>query len=69
MSSWSGIPGVEHTVEFTGFSGLDGTNRSNTVTIFLVLTDFEKRVTDPAERRHPVRKCNGALPPSRRAGL
>jgi multidrug efflux pump len=45
----SGIPGVEHTVEFTGFSGLDGTNRSNTVTIFLVLTDFEKRVTDPTQ--------------------
>ena len=25
----SGVPGVSHTVEFTGFSGLDGTNRSN----------------------------------------
>jgi multidrug efflux pump len=45
----SSVPGVGHTVEFTGFSGLDGTNRSNTVTIFLVLKDFEKRVKDPAQ--------------------
>jgi multidrug efflux pump len=45
----SSVPGVGHTVEFTGFSGLDGTNRSNTVTIFLVLKDFEKRIKDPAQ--------------------
>jgi hydrophobe/amphiphile efflux-1 (HAE1) family protein len=43
------VPGVGHTVEFTGFSGLDGTNRSNTVTIFVVLKDFEKRVKDPTQ--------------------
>jgi hydrophobe/amphiphile efflux-1 (HAE1) family protein len=40
-------PGVAHTVEFTGFSGLDGTNRNNTVTSFLPLTPFEERVKDP----------------------
>jgi multidrug efflux pump len=43
------VPGVGHTVEFTGFSGLDGTNRSNTVTIFVVLKDFEERVKDPTQ--------------------
>jgi multidrug efflux pump len=45
----SEVPGVGHTVEFTGFSGLDGTNRSNTVTTFLVLDDFEERVKDPKQ--------------------
>jgi multidrug efflux pump len=45
----SDVPGVGHTVEFTGFSGLDGTNRSNTVTIFVVLKDFEERVKDPKQ--------------------
>jgi multidrug efflux pump len=40
-------PGVAHTVEFTGFSGLDGTNRNNTVTSFLPLAPFEERVKDP----------------------
>jgi multidrug efflux pump len=38
------IPGVAHTVEFAGFSGLDGTNRNNTVTTFLPLAPFEERV-------------------------
>ena len=33
----SSVPGVSHKVEFAGFSGLDGTNRSNAVTTFLVL--------------------------------
>jgi multidrug efflux pump len=41
------IPGVAHTVEFTGFSGLDGTNRNNTVTTFLPLDPFAERVKDP----------------------
>ncbi len=41
------IPGVAHTVEFTGYSGLDGTNRNNTVTAFLVLAPFAERVKDP----------------------
>ncbi|MBV9643577.1 MAG: efflux RND transporter permease subunit, partial [Verrucomicrobia bacterium] len=45
----SSVPGVSHTVEFTGFSGLDGTNRSNAVTTFLVLAPFEERVKDPKE--------------------
>ncbi|MBV8275476.1 MAG: efflux RND transporter permease subunit, partial [Verrucomicrobia bacterium] len=45
----SGVPGVSHTVEFTGFSGLDGTNRSNAVTTFLVLAPFEERVKDPKQ--------------------
>jgi multidrug efflux pump len=41
------IPGVAHTVEFTGFSGLDGTNRNNTVTTFLPLAPFAERVKNP----------------------
>ena len=41
------VPGVIHSVEFTGFSGLDGTNRNNTVTAFLTLAPFEERVKDP----------------------
>jgi multidrug efflux pump len=45
----SSVPGVSHTVEFTGFSGLDGTNRSNAVTTFLVLAPFEERTKHPEE--------------------
>ncbi len=41
------IPGVAHTVEFAGFSALDGTNRNNAVTTFLPLAPFEERVKDP----------------------
>jgi multidrug efflux pump len=42
-----GVPGIIHSVEFTGFSGLDGTNRNNTVTAFLTLAPFEERIKDP----------------------
>jgi len=45
----AGVPGVEHTIEFAGFSGLDGTNSSNTVTTFIVLAPFEERVKDPRQ--------------------
>ena len=45
----SSVPGVSHTLEFTGFSVLDGTNRSNAVTTFLILSDFKKRVKDPKQ--------------------
>jgi multidrug efflux pump len=41
------LPGVIHSVEFTGYSGLDGTNRNNTVTAFLTLAPFPERVKDP----------------------
>jgi multidrug efflux pump len=41
------VPGVAHTVEFGGFSALDGTNRNNAVTTFLPLAPFEERVKDP----------------------
>ncbi len=41
------IPGIVHTVEFAGFSGLDSSNRTNTVTAFLTLAPFEKRIKDP----------------------
>jgi multidrug efflux pump len=42
------VPGVAHTVEFAGFSALDGTNRNNAVTTFLPLAPFEERVKDPS---------------------
>jgi multidrug efflux pump len=42
-----GVPGIIHTVEFTGYSGLDGTNRNNTVTAFLTLAPFGERIKDP----------------------
>jgi multidrug efflux pump len=45
----SSVPGVSHTLEFAGFSGLDGTNRSNTVTTFLILAPFEERKKHPEE--------------------
>jgi multidrug efflux pump len=45
----SSVPGVAHTLEFAGFSGLDGTNRSNAVTTFLVLAPFEERTKHPEE--------------------
>ena len=41
------VPGIIHTVEFTGYSGLDGTNRNNTVTAFLTLAPFEDRIKNP----------------------
>ena len=37
------IPGVDNTVEITGLSALDNTNRSNTLTMFLTLKPFEER--------------------------
>ncbi|HEY0791785.1 MAG TPA: multidrug efflux RND transporter permease subunit [Chthoniobacterales bacterium] len=43
----SKVPGVIHTVEFTGYSGIDAANRSNTVTTFLTLAPFEERIKDP----------------------
>jgi multidrug efflux pump len=42
------VPGVEHTVEIGGFSGLDGTTRSNSATVFATLWPFEERENDPA---------------------
>jgi multidrug efflux pump len=41
------VPGIAHTVEFAGFSALDGTNRNNAVTTFLPLAPFEERIKDP----------------------
>ena len=42
------IPGVEHSVEIGGFSGLDSTTRSNACTVFATLQPFEERQNDPA---------------------
>jgi multidrug efflux pump len=45
----STVPGVAHTVEITGCSGIDWANRSNTVTTFLTLAPFPERVKDPKQ--------------------
>ena len=45
----STVPGVAHTVEVTGCSGIDWANRSNTVTTFLTLAPFSERVKDPKQ--------------------
>jgi len=41
------IPGIAHSAEFAGFSGLDSTIRNNTVTAFLILAPFRERVKNP----------------------
>jgi multidrug efflux pump subunit AcrB len=65
----SSVPGVSHTVEFTGFSGLDGTNRSNAVTTFLVLAPFEERSKDPKENGFAIlAEVQRRFAPFRRAG-
>ena len=43
------IPGVAYTVEITGLSALDNTNRSNTLTMFLPLKSFEERDGHPEQ--------------------
>jgi multidrug efflux pump len=48
------IPGVEHSVEIGGFSGLDGTTRSNSGTVFATLKPFEERENDPAQSMNAV---------------
>ena len=48
------VPGVGYTVEITGLSALDFTNRSNTLTMFLPLKPFDERKGTPGandERR------------------
>ncbi|HEX6565859.1 MAG TPA: multidrug efflux RND transporter permease subunit [Chthoniobacterales bacterium] len=42
------IPGVDHAVEIGGFSGLDGSTRSNAGTVFATLKPFGERENDPA---------------------
>ena len=42
------VPGVEHTVEIGGFSGLDSTTRSSACTVFATLQPFEERQNAPA---------------------
>ena len=42
------FPGVAHTVEIGGYSGLDGTTRTNACTVFATLQAFPERENDPA---------------------
>jgi multidrug efflux pump len=48
------IPGVIHTVEFAGFSVLDGTNRNNSATVFVTLAPFADRIKDPSQSMGPI---------------
>ena len=50
------IPGVANTVEITGLSALDNTNRTNSLTIFLTLGTFEER------KGHADQTLNAILP-------
>ena len=43
----SSVPGVAYTVELTGCSGIDWSNRSNSVTVFLTLAPSSERMKDP----------------------
>ena len=43
------VPGVAYTVEITGLSALDFTNRSNTLTMFLPLKPFDERKGHPEQ--------------------
>ena len=43
------LPGVRHTIEVVGYSGVDAANRSNAVTTFVILAPFEERVKDPKQ--------------------
>ncbi len=43
------VPGVSNSVEITGLSALDFTNRSNTLTIFLPLKPFDERKGHPEQ--------------------
>ena len=49
------VPGVGYTVEITGLSALDFTNRSNTLTMFLPFTPFDQR------KGHPEQTMNAIL--------
>ena len=49
------VPGVANTVEITGLSALDNTNRANSMTMFLTLKSFEER------KGHPEQTMNAVL--------
>jgi multidrug efflux pump len=42
------VPGVYHTIEVAGFSGLDNSNRTNAITVFVPLKPFAERQNDPS---------------------
>jgi multidrug efflux pump len=48
------IPGVAHTVEIGGYSGLDGTTRTNACTVFATLQEFPERENDPARSGNAI---------------
>ena len=49
------VPGVAYTVEITGLSALDNTNRANSLTMFLPLKPFDER------KGHPEQTMNAIL--------
>ena len=60
------IPGVAYTVEISGLSALDNTNRSNTLTMFLTLKSFEERDGHPSRTAwRSWAKCRRRPPRSR----
>ena len=56
------VPGVAYTVEITGLSALDFTNRSNTLTMFLPLKPFDERKGHPEQTMDAIlRRCRAAV--------
>ncbi|MGA8657330.1 MAG: multidrug efflux RND transporter permease subunit [Chthoniobacterales bacterium] len=43
------VPGVAHAVQIVGYSGLDGSNRTNAATVFFTLKPFAERQNDPSQ--------------------
>jgi len=43
------VPGVAHAVQIIGYSGLDGSNRTNAATVFFTLRPFAERENDPSQ--------------------
>ncbi len=51
------VPGVEHAVNFIGFSGATRTNASNAGAIFVTLKPFEERAKDPNQSATAIRQA------------
>ncbi|MBL8883022.1 MAG: multidrug efflux RND transporter permease subunit [Hyphomicrobium sp.] len=51
------VPGVEHAVNFIGFSGATRTNASNSGAIFVTLKPFEARAKDPNQSATAIRQA------------
>ncbi len=51
------VPGVDHAVNFIGFSGATRTNASNAGAVFVTLKPFEERAKDPNQSATAIQKA------------